>query len=317
MKKNYKNMNIFKEYWINYIEYNNIVAIKYLLDNNLINVNIKDEYKNSILILATFCNNIEIVKLLLTYKGINVNIQNYWNNTALILASCNNYIEIVKLLLNHLDINIFLKDNNNKTALYWAKNRNNKEIETLLITHDKKKSDNMKKYYIKSNLPFGLKKNDIVEYVNNNTCKRISDDKTFNYNVEDKEFFSEIIYPKLFNKNENVYLEIPISANRKNCSKKSSYLLPAYTSFKFVSNTDNEIIVKFNNNEYGIKLRKDLKIKSYDDENNCYYFINSEGKILKEIKNKTKEKDNNRINIRNYFNNKSDAEIKLKKFMEL
>jgi ankyrin repeat protein len=75
-----------KEYWKYYIIENNIEAIKYLLDNNLINVNIQDNFNNTPLILATFCNNIEIVKLLLTYKGINVNIQNHWN-TALIYAS--------------------------------------------------------------------------------------------------------------------------------------------------------------------------------------------------------------------------------------
>jgi hypothetical protein len=33
-----------KEGWINYIDSNDIEAIKYLLDNNLININIQDNY---------------------------------------------------------------------------------------------------------------------------------------------------------------------------------------------------------------------------------------------------------------------------------
>jgi ankyrin repeat protein len=90
-----------KESWIIYIEFNNIEAIKYLLDNKLIDINIQDKDGWTPLISASAWNKIEIVKLLLSYKDINVNCQSKWKNTALILASWKNKIEIVKLLLNH------------------------------------------------------------------------------------------------------------------------------------------------------------------------------------------------------------------------
>jgi ankyrin repeat protein len=128
-----------KNKWRSYIRENNIEAIKYLLDNNLIDINIQDKNKNSILMCASPWNKIEMVKLLLlSYKSINVNIQNEWKYTALIYASFWNNIEIVKLLLNHPDINIFLKTIDDKTALDWAKERNNKEIESLLMNYDRK-----------------------------------------------------------------------------------------------------------------------------------------------------------------------------------
>jgi ankyrin repeat protein len=128
-----------KEEWIKYIETNNIEAIKYLLDNNLIDVNIQHVPTGwTPLIGTSYKNDVKMMKLLLSYKDINVNHQNKWKDNALILAVFWNHIEIVKLLLNHPDINIFLKNNWNKTALDWAKERNNKEIKTLLINHDRK-----------------------------------------------------------------------------------------------------------------------------------------------------------------------------------
>jgi hypothetical protein len=93
-----------KEKWINYIYNSNIEAVKYLLDNKLIDINIQDEDGTTPLMYAS-----------------------YWNK-----------IEIVKLLLNHPDINIFLKDDDGKTALDWVKQKNYKEIESLLINHDRK-----------------------------------------------------------------------------------------------------------------------------------------------------------------------------------
>jgi ankyrin repeat protein len=75
-----------KEEWINYIEYNNIEGIKYLLDKKLIDINIQDKNKNSILMCASPWNKIEMVKLLLNYKDINVNIQNCYGYTALMIG---------------------------------------------------------------------------------------------------------------------------------------------------------------------------------------------------------------------------------------
>jgi ankyrin repeat protein len=127
-----------------YIDSNNIEAIKYLLDNKLIDINIQDNDRYTPLMHASYLNKIEIVKLLLSYKDINI--QNKWGRTALIYASRNNNIKIVKLLLNHPEINIFLKGENDKTSLNWVKYFNYKEIETLLVNYDRKEKLKLLKY---------------------------------------------------------------------------------------------------------------------------------------------------------------------------
>jgi ankyrin repeat protein len=65
-----------KEKWLDYIYNSNIEAIKYLLDNNLIDINIQDKDGWTPLMYASIWNNIEMVKMLLSYKDINVNHQN-------------------------------------------------------------------------------------------------------------------------------------------------------------------------------------------------------------------------------------------------
>jgi ankyrin repeat protein len=136
-----------KEGWENYIENDNIEAIKYLLDNNLIDINFQDEDRWSLLMHASCYNYVEMVKLLLSYKNIDINCQNKWKDTALILASYwNNKIETVKLLLNYSGINIFLKNYQGKTVLDIAKIYNYKEIETLLINHDRREKLKLLKY---------------------------------------------------------------------------------------------------------------------------------------------------------------------------
>jgi ankyrin repeat protein len=71
-----------KEKWLVYIYNSNIEAVKYLLDNKLIDVNIQDENGWTPLICASIYNRIEIVKLLLSYKNINVNHQNKWGRNS-------------------------------------------------------------------------------------------------------------------------------------------------------------------------------------------------------------------------------------------
>jgi ankyrin repeat protein len=165
-KINNKQINRYKkEEWTNYICGNNIEAIKYLLNNNLIDINIQDNIGTTPLMYASYCNNIEILKILLSYKDINVNHQNKWKNTALILASCWNNIEIVKILLNHPDINIFLKGGDDKTALDWAKKRNNKEIETLLTNKKlNNPSDTIEKYNEIQDKCYNIFKNKAIDY---------------------------------------------------------------------------------------------------------------------------------------------------------
>jgi ankyrin repeat protein len=71
-----------KEEWLQYIKNNNIEAIKYLLDNKLIDVNIQDNYNWTPLIYVSSIGKIEIVKILLNYKDININHQNKWGRNS-------------------------------------------------------------------------------------------------------------------------------------------------------------------------------------------------------------------------------------------
>jgi ankyrin repeat protein len=132
------------ESWKDYIINNNIEAIKYLLDNNLIIINkqFDNGEKWTLLMYASVNNSIEIVKLLLSYNGINVNQQNECGITPLMIVTYWGFKEIAELLLNYPGINILLKDDKNKTALDYAKERSCKErsckeIENLLINFKK------------------------------------------------------------------------------------------------------------------------------------------------------------------------------------
>jgi serine/threonine-protein phosphatase 6 regulatory ankyrin repeat subunit B len=111
-KDNTELLNIFKdkinlstsiktENWHFLILKNNIKAIKYLVNNDLVDINMVDD----------------------------------WNDTALIIASSNNYIDIVKFLLSEENIEIFLRNKDNMTALDYAKKYNYTEIENLLNEH--------------------------------------------------------------------------------------------------------------------------------------------------------------------------------------
>ena len=110
------------------IEDNDINAVKLLLEYKA-DINIRNKYNDTALILASRYGHTEIVKLLL--KAVDVNIQNYYNNTALISASIKGHIEIVKLLLG-AGAYINIKGEQNKTAIEWASGEGHTEIVKLL-----------------------------------------------------------------------------------------------------------------------------------------------------------------------------------------
>ena len=150
--ENFNNQDIFT-----YIEKNDIQSVKNYIDSGH-DLNIKNEYGNTALILAAFYNNVEIVKLLLN-SGADIDKQNDGGNTALIIAVYNNNREIVELLLDYY-ADEFILDVDNK-SLYDCLNDENKQNFTQkyptsvynAISHEYKKSftEFVKDYNIKNN----------------------------------------------------------------------------------------------------------------------------------------------------------------------
>ncbi len=90
------------------------------------NINAKDEFGRTALIIAVLQDNEPIVKLLLD-NGANPNLYNDSNDTALLVAARKCYVYIAKSLLDH-GANPDLQDESGFTALMWAVRVNFKAI---------------------------------------------------------------------------------------------------------------------------------------------------------------------------------------------
>jgi len=87
---------------------------------------------NTALIYASREGQIEMVKMLLEEEGADVNARNRYDNTPLMIAIRNGHTEIARMLIDRgADVNI--KSNDGKTALLWASLRGQTEIVRLLI----------------------------------------------------------------------------------------------------------------------------------------------------------------------------------------
>jgi len=100
-------------------------------------VNVQDDYGNTVLISASWKGYTEIVKLLLEKEDIDANIQRDYRDTALIGASWEGHTEIVKLLLEKEGIDINIQDDYGQTALICASINNHIEIVKLLENYQK------------------------------------------------------------------------------------------------------------------------------------------------------------------------------------
>jgi ankyrin repeat protein len=130
----------------NAIMVNNLEEVQSLLENNNINVNIKDDLGRTPLYNATLKNNLKTVQLLLE-KGAQefINVENYTKETPLYRAVCHNNLEMLKLLLYYgAEESVNIKDIVGFTPLHIAAINNNQNIIEILLDDgaDKSMTDN-------------------------------------------------------------------------------------------------------------------------------------------------------------------------------
>lgn len=115
---------------LNAVTKNRLVMAKILISEGA-NVNFKDQFGKSALILATNEGNEELVKILLDQNA-DVNVSNTGGWTPLMLASWYNFEGIVKLILSK-DLDVNIKGNRGQAALMYAVSRDYRKIAQLLI----------------------------------------------------------------------------------------------------------------------------------------------------------------------------------------
>ena len=125
--ENFNNQDIFK-----YILNNDIKSVKNYINSGY-DLNIRNKYSNTALIVAVFYNRIKIIELLLN-AGADINKQDNNGNTALIKAVYHNKIKIVKLLLN-AGADIDKQNIVGITALILAASYNNRAIVEILLDY--------------------------------------------------------------------------------------------------------------------------------------------------------------------------------------
>ena len=94
---------VFNEKLLDESDKGNVVAIRELLVNELVDVNVTNSHGDTPLILATNTGHIEAVKELLKKEGINVYLTNLNGYSALGVAAAKRYKEIAELILIHID----------------------------------------------------------------------------------------------------------------------------------------------------------------------------------------------------------------------
>lgn len=116
----------------NAVNCSNKETFDYLLDNNLANIDDKDDTGQTVLHMAIICGyeNIEDI----FSRGANINANDNFGNTPLIFATRYNYdmTDIVRSLLN-LRPDLEAKDLNGMTALHWAASQGKLEVVELLV----------------------------------------------------------------------------------------------------------------------------------------------------------------------------------------
>jgi ankyrin repeat protein len=105
---------------------------KLIYGDNYIEINTKNEYFETPLILAAKCNRTDIVELILANNNTNVNLQDIYGDTALHIAIRKGYTDISKLLLHDWRTNINLQNKNREYVVHLVCYRGDPELYGLL-----------------------------------------------------------------------------------------------------------------------------------------------------------------------------------------
>ena len=89
--------------------YNYIDKVKSLLNNLNLDINIRNKYEQSLLVVTCIFANINIVNKLFEFDSLDVNLQDKFQNTSLIYTSEFGKIQTMKLLLKHPNIMINIR----------------------------------------------------------------------------------------------------------------------------------------------------------------------------------------------------------------
>jgi ankyrin repeat protein len=107
---------------------------KIIYGDNYIEINTKNEFLETPLILAAKCNRANIVELILENNNTNVNLQDIYGDTALHIAVRKGYSDIAKILLNDWRTNINIENKNGEYIIHLVAGRGDIELYGLLET---------------------------------------------------------------------------------------------------------------------------------------------------------------------------------------
>ena len=107
---------------------------KIIYGDNYIEINTKNEFLETPLILAAKCNRANIVELILENNNTNVNLQDVYGDTALHIAVRKGYSDIATLLLNDWRTNINIENKNGEYIIHLVAHRGDIELYKLLET---------------------------------------------------------------------------------------------------------------------------------------------------------------------------------------
>lgn len=173
----------------------------------------------------------------------------------------------------------------------------------------------MKKYEAQMNLPFDIKKGEILTEVKGKLMKENGTIVPYNP-IKEATFFKEVKELELsFPKDSLVALRVPVKNPNLHSDRsfKSSYItIPAWTPLKVVSAVERYkklyAVVDFNGYKYEIKEEDLIAYVPY-------YFINSSGEVHSAIGDRDVKADVYRVKAKNYFKTKADAQDALNKIL--
>lgn len=117
--------------WFQAVKSGDIETIAKLIE--LVNINSKNKFGQTALLLASKYGHTSIVKLLLNAPLIDINAQSNTKNTALIMATAYGHTNIVKMLLSGSKIDINMQDQRGDTACMYACTRHEGKLLKLFL----------------------------------------------------------------------------------------------------------------------------------------------------------------------------------------